>query len=251
MKPNISEFSYGYALTEDIIRWAGTPLTAAPLFPSLIQEGQSGGGFDLNLNFKSGSPLFLQFKMSNYMKSQRANEFRYFNQPYYRFHLRSLKYSKQHELLIELENKGNFVCYAAPIFHEVSELNQAYIAHRVAQQSIFFQPSEIGHLPDSKEHSIVFDNHRNAYFCSEPTPIKALGGNELAEYIKSQTLSKIPDIESYTISNMLGRLSSQMIEIIRGTFSNIEISTRLETEQKVAYLARTFFGCELFLARNK
>jgi hypothetical protein len=251
VKPNISEFSYGSALTEDIIKWAGTPLTAAPLFPSLIQEGQSGGGFDLNLNFRSGSPLFLQFKISNYMKSQKANEFRYFNQPYYRFHLRSLKYSEQHELLIELESKGNFVFYAAPIFHEISELNKAYLARQVTQQTIFIQPSEIGHLPDTKEHSIVFDNNRNAYFCSEPMSIKALGGNELAEHISGQASSKIPDIRSYTISDMLGRLSSQMIEIVQDILGNIEIPKRFETEQRVAYLARTFFGCEVFLARGK
>ena len=49
MKPNISEFIYGYALTSELISWHGTSITAAPVFPSLYQEGQAGGGYDVML----------------------------------------------------------------------------------------------------------------------------------------------------------------------------------------------------------
>jgi len=53
MKPQISEFSYGYALTDELIHWHGTNLTAAPIFPSLYQEGQVGGvGGDVVKLFK-------------------------------------------------------------------------------------------------------------------------------------------------------------------------------------------------------
>jgi len=40
MKPQVSEFSYGYALTGELIHWQGTNLTAVPISPSLYQEGQ-------------------------------------------------------------------------------------------------------------------------------------------------------------------------------------------------------------------
>ena len=66
MKPQISEFSYGYALTDELIHWHGTNLTAAPIFPSLYQEGQVGGGYDLMLQ-RPGLPLFLQFKLADCM----------------------------------------------------------------------------------------------------------------------------------------------------------------------------------------
>jgi hypothetical protein len=48
MTPEISEFSYGFALTNEIVGWA--PVNAAPLFPSLIEEGRAGGGYDVALN---------------------------------------------------------------------------------------------------------------------------------------------------------------------------------------------------------
>jgi hypothetical protein len=40
-------------------------LKVAPVFPSLIQEGRTGGGYDVLL--EPGFPLFLQFKISQYM----------------------------------------------------------------------------------------------------------------------------------------------------------------------------------------
>jgi hypothetical protein len=44
MTPEISEFSYGFALTHELITLAGQPLRAAPIFSSLIEEGRAGGG---------------------------------------------------------------------------------------------------------------------------------------------------------------------------------------------------------------
>ena len=73
MKPNLSEFSYGYALTDELIHRHGLPLIAAPVFPSLYQEGQPGGGYDLLLE-RPGFPLFLQFKLADRMVKGTANE---------------------------------------------------------------------------------------------------------------------------------------------------------------------------------
>ena len=52
MRPRISEFSYGFALTRELIvkRWEGLQLTKAPYLPSLVAEGQQGGGFDVKLD---------------------------------------------------------------------------------------------------------------------------------------------------------------------------------------------------------
>jgi hypothetical protein len=39
MKPDISEFSYGYALTEELMNDIGSSFRTVPVFPSLYQEG--------------------------------------------------------------------------------------------------------------------------------------------------------------------------------------------------------------------
>jgi hypothetical protein len=69
----ISEFSYGYALTEELANGSLGQLIAAHVFPSLIQEGRAGGGYDVQLPFR-GRPLFLQFKLSDSMRTSRARE---------------------------------------------------------------------------------------------------------------------------------------------------------------------------------
>jgi len=43
----LSEFSYGYALTEQLTRSASGTLIAAPIFPSLFAEGQPDAGYDV------------------------------------------------------------------------------------------------------------------------------------------------------------------------------------------------------------
>lgn len=137
MKPMISEFSYGYTLTEELASGILGPIVGAPIFPSLYQEGQPGGGYDLELP-REGAPLFLQFKLSHYLKRSNANEWNYFSSAYYRMHLRPPLYSDQHELLIELEQSGNEVYYVAPMFHRAEELNDAYTTRNVFNRSVFF-----------------------------------------------------------------------------------------------------------------
>ena len=157
MKPNISEFSYGYAITEELIHWNGTNITAAPVFPSLYEEGQPGGGYDVMLK-RPGIPLFLQFKLSDFMVRSTAQECQdgLFTIPFYRMHLRPSRYSAQHEMLLDLEKDGNEVYYSAPAFHEPVELNEAYINHQVKVRSIWLRPSWIGYLRDGENHHVAF-----------------------------------------------------------------------------------------------
>ena len=57
MEANFSEFSYGYAITEELAGGKVGRLLGAPIFPSLYNEGQSGGGYDVQLPLQ-GAPLF-------------------------------------------------------------------------------------------------------------------------------------------------------------------------------------------------
>src|SRR6476659_6247420 len=117
MRPNISEFSYGFAVTSELVQAPGG-VVAAPVFPSLIEEGQQGGGWDVRLD-RPGVPLFLQFKLCDQMTRGTCREARQagFNVPCYRMHLRSARTSRQHEMLLQLEASGQEVFYSAPMFH--------------------------------------------------------------------------------------------------------------------------------------
>lgn len=173
MKPNISEFSYGYALTEELVKGFGSSITAAPVFPSLYQEGKKGGGWDVQLK-KGGIPLFLQFKLSHYLKNANSKERMsgHFASPYYRMHIRPINHSKQHELLLDLERAGNEVYYSAPGFHKPNELNEAYLNGEVKNRSIWVKPTDINDIIDNSEHYIAFQLPKTWYFCSKPKSIK-------------------------------------------------------------------------------
>ena len=167
MQPDISEFSYGFALTDELIRSRRLRGLGAPTFPNLVQEG--GLGYDVQL---PGTPVFLQFKLSDPMVRTSARESHLLGVPYYRMHLRRRDISDQHKLLLELENQGSIVLYACPEFHTAADLNVAFDTQSVVHSSAFWRPSDIGHLSDDDPHYIAFlPNAHHGYYCSEPRRI--------------------------------------------------------------------------------
>jgi hypothetical protein len=183
--PEISEFSYGFALTNEIVGWA--PITAAPLFPSLIEEGKAGGGYDVKLDMPA-VPLYLQFKRADCMIRRSVREICTHNLPlllpFYRFKITESGRSDQHELLLALDDGSCLVFYAAPRFHELSEINNAWSDNVVATRSIFVAPSRIGPL-DTESHHIAYDEQQ-AWLCSDPQPIDFLNGSNLIEELRDR-----------------------------------------------------------------
>lgn len=73
MKPLFSEFTYGYAVVDELSRLG--QLSALPIFPTLVQEGKLG--YDVEVNI-SGMPLFLQFKRSDYLIGRSSRQYSFF-----------------------------------------------------------------------------------------------------------------------------------------------------------------------------
>jgi hypothetical protein len=185
MTPEISEFSYGFALTNEIVGWA--PVAAAPLFPSLIEEGKAGGGYDVMLDL-SGVALYLQFKRADCMVRATAREIKQYglgiSLPFYRFYITESGKSDQHELLLALSETQNMVFYAAPRFHELSEINDAWSLNQVAARSIFVSPRIIGALDDDYHH-VAYDDSR-AWLCSDPETIDFRTSSQLLAQIQNR-----------------------------------------------------------------
>lgn len=165
MKPDISEFSYGFALTSEVVTMMGPSISAAPQFPTLYAEGRAGGGYDVKIT--GGTPIFLQFKLSHHMVRPNCKEYLRMGGAYYRWHLHAQSLSDQHNLLLDLESKGNIVAYAAPIFHRSAELNTHYLNDQILDNSVAFRPSVIGPLTDDENHYVVFNRTGLAYCCSD------------------------------------------------------------------------------------
>jgi len=160
-----SEFTYSFALVNELVMLGNPPVVSVPVFPSLIQEGRATGGYDVALDFP-GKPLFLQFKLSKHVRGHRAREYqqlpRLFYSPFYRMYIRARRSSRQHELLLELEqaNLGS-VYYCGPAFHTLLELNTHYRNRTIQQYSRFVKPSALPPINDEDEHWISFREARS------------------------------------------------------------------------------------------
>ena len=208
-----SEFTYGFALINELVGSPNPPILSVPVFPSLLAEGRAGGGYDVALS-RPGRPLFLQFKLAQYMHGWNAREFSqpsrqrpFFNRPFYRMHVRPRGASKQHELLLDLEQQRiGRVQYCAPAFHTLGQLNAFYNAKRIARYSRFVRPSQLPTISDDDEHWLSFQRARGgttAFFSAEGRRI------ELDEHpIQEQLREMLPGPDDPPLHHTLRRLLS-------------------------------------------
>jgi hypothetical protein len=260
MRPLLSEFSYGYALTEELASGTLGSLIGAPIFPSLIQEGQVGGGYDLQLPIV-GAPLFLQFKLSDRMVYRSAAEWHLFNTPYYRMHLRPARHSDQHALLQALESSGEEVYYVAPYFHTTEELNVHYSYRTVADNSVWFRPSDIGTLPDNDDHYLTFETSTAwAYFCSEEP--RKLDTKRSKEGVRERLSEAYERRKDKLDQEFFRTLADEILEISRDSkesaihfdtdrFRTQRRRNRKQEAQFAAFLSRSVLNAELIIVSER
>ena len=246
MKPTISEFSYGFALTNEICNeLSSLGFSGAPLLPNLRQEGKLG--YDAKIPLK-GFPIFIQFKLSDFMSNRRAKEWNEYNSPYFRVHLHNRRHSNQHNLLQKLAQEGNYVCYVSPLFTKYTELNNAFLSKEVTKRSIFIEASRLPQLPDDKNHYLTFLKGNDLMFCSEPLHLEGKFTND--NFMNSLTsIFKFSDSLHTMDSEYFKKLRAKIIKIIG------LINFPLEKEKNdpigdiidIIYLCRVFFGCEILL----
>lgn len=238
MISEFTEFSYGFAVTHEFILQNSGNVVAAPEFPSLIREGQAGGGYDVRLNF--GTFLFLQFKLSEFMYGSLARYRSLIGLPYYRFWITPRWRSQQHRMLVDLENVGQQVYYAAPIFHLQTDFNAEFQGNTVVNRSAFISPTEIGYLADNDDHSVVFNNVQ-AYFCSEPKKLRLHTGISLKEFLAAQKQALQP---TSTLD-----VASALYKIISSTDNRVppflEPSASVALEY-ISFVAHVFLHSEVF-----
>lgn len=258
MKPEMSEFSYGFAFTNELVSTPSARVVAAPEFPSLQKEGKPGGGYDVKIPF--GSPLFLQFKLSHRLERTNSKEYGLMCGAYYRWHLHALRHSAQHDLLLELEDQGNEVYYVAPAFHLSAELNTHYLAKQIVHNSFGFRPSGIGTLPDEDEHYVVFNHHSWAYRCSDdPVPVKAQTMSGLLGVSRDQQpIQELNDGE-------IRKLGQQIVDVLRNSRKRRslvghksvdpdEVARAIDNQpslRTLAFISRTVLDAELLFVRNE
>jgi hypothetical protein len=255
MKPEISEFSYGYALTSNLVDRYDLKSAGAPIFPSLYEEGKTGG-YDVEL---PKIAWFVQFKLSDCLKRGNARHAALIGVPHFRFEIRPARYSAQHQLLLDLEADGKDVFYCSPAFHTMSELNDAFRTGAVAARTVFVAPSFIGPLADPDDHDVAFVvGPGGVWFCSEPKEIR----HETAEaiFIPSATRQRKFQPRPHRYDQFFTDLGEELMQVYEksnarhrdiDTGSLRPVRPVIGPSRFAAYASQVLFGCQLFVTARQ
>ena len=179
MTLDYTEFSFGYAFTENLVRSVPARPSTAPYFPNLLQEARHG--YDVRIDLP-GRLLFFQFKLPQRLVRRSAKEIDEHSLPgirvpFFRMPLMRRGHSDQHARLMELEvTHPDAVFYATPAMHDLASFNAAYQAADVPRVSVFFSPREIGPLRDNLQHSVAYrEGLDHGWVCSKmPREVRAV-----------------------------------------------------------------------------
>lgn len=254
MDPDLSEFSYGFALTSELVARHGLKRAGAPSFPTQLDEAKPGGGWDMKL---PGRPIYFQFKRSDRMvRSTAKHSDRFPGLPFYRMSLRRRIHSHQHQLLLDLENLGNHVFYAAPGFSTSEELSDSYVKDTVTKCSLFVRPSAIGALPDDAAHSVSFQLPAPVYFCSDPRKIEP---TDIDSLISHKLRPEAQEESTVGADEFFDRVAEQLLEVYENRetvpakrrIELLQLRERREPAEFAGLIARTLFDAELLVVPKR
>jgi hypothetical protein len=144
-------------------------------------------------------------------------------------------------MLVDLQNLGQQVYYAAPIFHQQVVFNAAFQANTVVDQSAFFSPVEINYLTDDDWHCVVFDAQQNGYFCSEPKQLRLHTGISIKRFLQSrmQAVKPTTTIElAMNLRRIIAAVTDQAPTLYEPSIS--------EALTFISFVAHVFLHSEVF-----
>jgi hypothetical protein len=117
--------------------------TGAPVFPSLQEEATLG--FDVNFT-PAGWPLFLQFKIADYLSRRGKFAGEHNNCPYFRISLYKRNESFQHQNLKQLAKIEPEVYYATPAFVREQDFNRFFSTSEIFTNTVFIRVEDVPDL---------------------------------------------------------------------------------------------------------
>lgn len=212
---DFNESTYGMYLTYEIQKWLYIQgdLDGIALQPTLRDEADLG--YDTAIP-RSWGMLYLQFKMPRYIRRSNGNEYGTFREPYFRFSVKTDITSNgkiQHNLLFELESRGESVFYAAPAFLTIDEITQYAWNDGMYTNSVFPRPSDLGRVDPGSKHCFAYTSGRKVHAFSEPGPELARSYESIFTVIPTIVTESIPT----NLETFLRRTLTTLTEVTETT----------------------------------
>jgi hypothetical protein len=214
----ISESTFAIALLAEQQSRQWGNLSSYPVLPSLFDE--AGVGWDAFLPLV-GAPMFLQFKISDYMTHWRSAHLAFLqNTPYYRFHLHPRNNFQQHARLRTLSLSYPDTYYVAPEVDTGIAFQNAYLAQTVTEQSRYIPLSACYDIVDGESHEIFYSQTSGMWQASKPRQIDTKYAFQFPRILEHSTERFRPidrDLASQLIRNLtsIGGLRSREPEAER------------------------------------
>jgi hypothetical protein len=251
MHSELSEFSYGFAITAELRDFFWPRVVEPPVFPTLRQEARLG--WDVRFPVV-GRSLFLQFKIADALTRSSASEWSDYNAPYYRFRLHRLSRSDQHNRLLSLARTEPFVFYVAPRFHRLDEFTEQYRRVAVCNESAWIMLSSLPQINDDLQHHITYRTGSDVRFSSPESRkvAKTFDGEGVRRYLirEFETQKKPMNIQNFDElrSTLLNLVTYPSKEQISGFGQQVD---GFQLLKDIAYICRTFFGAEFLFIHER
>jgi len=177
MSSAFNEREFEFCFNAEFVRTNSAALIGTPLIPS--QRMENVLGYDVQFRIQNGRftrSLFVQHKTSSYaerLKGRNAEFWYCYSGPYFRFPVARLDRTRQHNLLVELAERGEDVFYCAPIFVGLDNLQTYFVRGSVIDNSRFFDPTDMGRISDFEQHHVSCDRTGAfGFFHTEPKQLK-------------------------------------------------------------------------------
>jgi len=247
MHPEFSERQFEFNFNTEFVSKHRALLSTLPFLPTPRQEKNLG--YDVRYDFEKGfkaKSLMLQFKVSHFVKDWSIkNDYIYncYNGAYFRFSIRPRHLSKQHKIMLELSRKGESIFYCAPLFYRWPELVNFFRRQIVIDNSRFFDPIDIGVLPDDKQHHISYDplGQFGFFHSKNKKPIKVLDIKKMLSPLESKDIDEkyLFDFET-SLKKLIKEEYKEIIEIPK-EFKDVSLYYQIN------YLLQTYIDITWFL----
>lgn len=241
MQPEFSERQFEFSFNTEFIKKNSGALIGSPFIPS--QRSEALLGFDVEFKLRHGNiqhSLFLQHKVSNFTRNRSGRNwdiYALYRGPYYYFYLEKLDRSRQHNLLYHLRRSGEEVYYSAPLFFQRNVFAQHSANEMVIDNSVFFDPTEVGLIVDLDLHKISYNqNGTQATFHSETKEIK----NPYYFKMLSEKLERMK-IDKMYFSKLLSKLKEGLTKVLQAEVRLPEKYLELPHISQCIYLLAKYY----------
>ena len=259
VRAKFSEFSYGFAFTHELINHL-PGITVAPQFPSLVEEAKVG--YDMKVPIW-GVPMFLQYKLSEFLEGRAAKYWRSHRQAHFRFEVTSPNISPQHNLLKDLADAGKDVFYVAPSLYELQDFNAAYRQNRISSSSVCVPVGKLVRLRTDQYLHITFTDCSNVMWHLRQTGLRGIvndGGisrphccwSGIRERIEQGNTELIDAAYLYELWRLLRSIliendviAVQSADRLDDTLAAARDDNPREIAREIGNLLSTFFGLEM------